>query len=332
MKSVSEWASNCWEKPAVSVVCWSFNHYQFLTQAIESILIQRTEFPVEIIIHDDASKDGTQSIIQSYALKYPKIIIPILQSTNQFSKGLDINLPAYNKTSANYIALCEGDDFWTNQFKLQYQFEYLNSNQNVAGVFHRGFAVNSIGKRIPFVWDNILFKNVYSQYECIFELLSGYPTASLCFNKKHLALPFPQYFSEHPTDYMFDILLTESGPLGYLDFEGCAYRQHSGGIWSTLSLIDIQMENAKRSASLYRDNHLRKKYPKLQNHFLHQLDVLWWLMYKNYNRGLFAANMSLIKMLFALWKKNKIAFIKWICRKDCPFIYKAKRDFMNFRY
>jgi hypothetical protein len=92
------------------------------------------------------------------------------------------------------------------------------------------------------------------------------------------------------------------------------------------------MENAKRSACLYRDDHLRKKYPKLQNHFLHQLDVLWWLMYKNYNRGLFAANMSLIKILIALWENNKIPFIKWICRKECPFIYNTKRDFMNFRY
>ena len=268
-------------------------------------------------------------IIKEYASNYPTIFRPILQSVNQFSQGLDINLPAYNNATGKYIALCEGDDYWTNDYKLQLQYDFLEKNSQLVAVFHRGFAVNEYGIRIPFVWDKLQYNCKYSQFDCIFTLLSGYPTASLFFKKEFLEPKFPEYFNSHPTDYMFDIFLTKNGPIGFQDFEGCAYRQHPGGIWSTLSLIEIQIENAKRFSSLFCNKELQAKYPELKSHFIHHLDVLWWMYFNTSKGGLNGAQYAFSKIIKIFIMKFPLNFIFWLFRKECPYLYTTKRSILN---
>ena len=106
------------EEIKVSICCITYNHEDYIADAIESFLMQETDFKYEILIHDDASTDKTADIIRSYELKYPEIIKPIYQTVNQYSKNTKI-LPTflYPKAKGKYIALCEGDDYWIDPLK-----------------------------------------------------------------------------------------------------------------------------------------------------------------------------------------------------------------------
>jgi len=99
-------------KPLVSVVCITYNHEHYIKDAIEGFLIQETRFPFEIIIHDDASTDATAEISRQYAEKYPNIIRLILQEENQYSQGKNVLPIVFAKAKGEYVALCEGDDYF----------------------------------------------------------------------------------------------------------------------------------------------------------------------------------------------------------------------------
>jgi len=115
--------------PLVTVCCTTYNHESYVREAIESFLVQETEFPFEIIIHDDASTDGTAAIIQEYAEKYPRLIRTIIQTENQYSKAGLINPRlVFPMAAGKYLALCEGDDYWTDRRKLHKQVSFLETN------------------------------------------------------------------------------------------------------------------------------------------------------------------------------------------------------------
>ena len=117
--------------PLVSIRCTVYNHEPFLRQCLDGFVMQKTTFPFEAIVHDDASTDGSAAIIREYAEKYPDIIKPIYETENQYSKGdgsLDRVMAAAIHPNAKYIALCEGDDYWTDPHKLQLQVDFLESH------------------------------------------------------------------------------------------------------------------------------------------------------------------------------------------------------------
>ena len=119
------------ETPTVSVLCHAFNHEAFIRQALEGILMQETDFPVEIIVHDDASADRTPAIIQELVREHGDRIVPILQQENQFSRGRRPKRFTYPKARGEFIALCEGDDYWTDPQKLQKQVDALRRHPEV---------------------------------------------------------------------------------------------------------------------------------------------------------------------------------------------------------
>lgn len=113
----------------VTVLCRTYNHERFIRHALEGFVTQKTDFPFEVLVHDDASTDKTADIIREYAKKYPAIIKPIYQQINQHSQKISV-IPKYMLPKANgkYLAWCEGDDYWTNPNKLQLQVEALESH------------------------------------------------------------------------------------------------------------------------------------------------------------------------------------------------------------
>jgi glycosyltransferase involved in cell wall biosynthesis len=112
--------------PLVSIFCTSYNHGHYIASAIESFLNQITDFPIEILIHDDASTDLTPEIIRDYERRYPTIINPIYQKINQHSRGIKINAEInYSRSKGKYVAICEGDDYWTDPYKLQLQVDHM---------------------------------------------------------------------------------------------------------------------------------------------------------------------------------------------------------------
>ena len=116
-------------KPLVSICCITYNHEAFIEDALQGFLIQETDFPFEILIHDDASTDKTVDIIRKYQANYPNLISPIYQKENQYSLGIKISPTfQYPRSKGVYIAYCEGDDFWHDPQKLQLQVEYLSAH------------------------------------------------------------------------------------------------------------------------------------------------------------------------------------------------------------
>lgn len=128
------------KKPLVAIRCITYNHEKYIRDALEGFVMQKTTFPFVAIVHDDASTDGTATIIREYAQKYPDIIIPIIETENQYSKhdgslGRIMNR-ACEDTGAIYYALCEGDDYWTDPYKLQKQVDFLESHPDYTLCFH----------------------------------------------------------------------------------------------------------------------------------------------------------------------------------------------------
>ena len=129
-----------WSKPLVTIRCITYNHKDFIRDALDGFVMQETSFPFEAIVHDDASTDGTVDIILEYAAKYPHIIKPVLQKENQYSKGkdshMDSDITAATSPHSKYIALCEGDDYWTKPYKLQKQVDFMETHPDVTLCFH----------------------------------------------------------------------------------------------------------------------------------------------------------------------------------------------------
>lgn len=121
--------------PLVSVCCVAYNHERYIRDAMEGFLMQETSFAFEILVHDDASTDRTADIIRAYQADYPDVVKPVFQTENQYTKGKRPGLINFQRAKGKYVALCEGDDFWIDPFKLQKQVDFLEANPGY-GVVH----------------------------------------------------------------------------------------------------------------------------------------------------------------------------------------------------
>jgi glycosyltransferase involved in cell wall biosynthesis len=124
-------------QPKVSICCITYNHEQFISECIEGFLRQKTAFPFEIIIHDDASTDATTEVIDGYRQRYPDRIRLILQKDNIYSRGLNPMSMVFPCCTGDYIAICAGDDYWTSPDKLQRQVDVLENEPEYSIVMHR---------------------------------------------------------------------------------------------------------------------------------------------------------------------------------------------------
>ena len=136
----------CTSNIAVSVLCLAYNHEKYIRETLEGFVMQKTDFSFEVIINDDCSTDATASIIREYEEKYPGIIRPIYQGENQYSKGVqiikDILVP---KANGEYLAFCEGDDYWNDAYKLQKQYDVLQVHQECSMSTHKVKCCNEDG-------------------------------------------------------------------------------------------------------------------------------------------------------------------------------------------
>lgn len=127
----------------VSICCLAYNHSKYIRQCLDGFVNQKTNFKFEVLIHDDASTDGTQDIIKEYEEKYPDIIKPIYQTENQYSKGVKITRTyQFPRAKGKYIATCEGDDYWCDSNKLQMQFDFLEKHTDYSACVHNTKILN----------------------------------------------------------------------------------------------------------------------------------------------------------------------------------------------
>lgn len=173
--------------PLVSIWCITYNHENFIRDAIEGFLMQETTFPVEIFIHDDASTDRTAEIIKEYADKYPKLFWTVLQSENQWAKGnRRILFDYHTKQRGEFIALCEGDDYWTAKDKLQNQVEILLKDPSINLVFHNAWAKH-VDSRRDFFLNYSIDKKRFDLIDIITR--EWFMATSSVVHRKHIQIP-----------------------------------------------------------------------------------------------------------------------------------------------
>lgn len=133
---MSNWQGDV-ANPVVSICCIAYNHAAYIAQSINGLLMQQTDFPFEILIHDDASTDGTTKIVKQFAREYPAIIRTVIQKENQYSKQPIISPRfLFPLARGKYIAMCEGDDYWSSPEKLMSQCQGLEENAEINLSFH----------------------------------------------------------------------------------------------------------------------------------------------------------------------------------------------------
>lgn len=112
----------------VTVRCITYNHVAYIEQCLTSLVSQKTTFSYEVLVFDDASTDGTSDIVRRFAEEYPNIIVPVIHSSNHYSRGIDTDEGFLDLAKGKYVAFCEGDDYWCSDDKLQEQFDYMESH------------------------------------------------------------------------------------------------------------------------------------------------------------------------------------------------------------
>lgn len=140
----------------LSIQCLVYNHESYLRQCLDGFIMQKTNFNYEVVVHDDASTDNSASIIREYARRYPKLIKPIYESENLYSRvGNKISFIINEKCSGKYIALCEGDDYWTDPLKLQKQVDFLEANLGYSMCFHNAIEHYEFGEKPDRIFSNV---------------------------------------------------------------------------------------------------------------------------------------------------------------------------------
>lgn len=144
----------------VTVCCTAYNHEKYIRNCLDGFIMQKTSFNYEVIVHDDASTDGTQDIIREYAEKYPDIIKPIYQKENKYQNNISI-IKEYilPQIRGKYVAFCEGDDFWCDPLKLQKQVQALESNPDSNLCVHSVQAINEDGSYLDKTYPNHLINS-----------------------------------------------------------------------------------------------------------------------------------------------------------------------------
>jgi len=223
----------------VSVVCITYNHELYLREAIESFLMQETTFPFEVIIHDDASTDNTTAIIKEYHSRYPNIVRPIYQKENQYTKGgFKPSVYAAGYASSEYIALCEGDDFWVSKRKLQIQIDAMESHPELDISFHSAYCIRDGVRDDKPSWnygfDRIFMPDVILSQTGIFA-----PTPSYIIRRAVLEKLPRWFFDTAPVgDVFLEMYGAKRGGALYLDNALAAYRVNSLNSWSSGFRID----------------------------------------------------------------------------------------------
>lgn len=252
-------------RPLVSVCIQTYNHKDYIATCLDSILNQETDFKFEIILGEDESNDGTRTICKEYAKKHPEKIKLYLRRREDVIYMFGKPTGRYNMVEnisaakGKYIAICEGDDFWTDSSKLQQQIDYLEKHLDAVGSFHNASVVDEKGFEKEAVYFNGHGKTIFNQSACLKDLKSRYATASLVFRATAIKNKLERLV-KIGSDFILDIFITEEGDLHYMDKNMSAYRVHGGGIWQGNSSIHNLKVDLARHIFLFNDKTFKNRY------------------------------------------------------------------------
>lgn len=260
--------------PLVSICCVTYNHAQFIRKCLDGFLLQQTDFPIEILIHDDCSTDGTTEIIREYEAKYPDLIFPLYEEENQYQHGkaAEIDFYNYRRARGKYIAYCEGDDYWTDPLKLQKQVDFMEANPEYSVCFHNFYVIdnhtntrkcpinlhnNSNIDGIDITSDMYIKNSFYGQPLTMIFRVSMY---DFQWYKKY------RYYRD--THEIYHLLNEGKGRI--LNFIGGVYSLHDGGIASSLSIH----KTAKGTMEICKELYVNNSRDRVIQKFLYSV-LLW---------------------------------------------------------
>lgn len=213
----------------VSILCTAYNHEKYIADALEGFVTQQTDFPFEVLVSDDASTDKTADIIRDYAERYPDIIRPFLFEENQYGQGTDIYQSYfYPNARGEYIAMCEGDDYWTDPQKLQLQVDWLDAHPEYSASAH-----NSIFLDCRTGQQDVRYAQTGDRDLLFDDVIpcggNAYHTSSLVYRHK-FSFERPDFAlaAKGYGDYPRAILLALHGPIRFIDRTMSVYRFASG--------------------------------------------------------------------------------------------------------
>lgn len=226
--------------PKVSIFCGTYNHEKYIRDALEGFLMQKTDFPFEIIVHDDASTDGTPFILKEYEKKYPDLIHVIYQKENQYSKFKYPTQFAFGIMrkilKGDYIALCDGDDYWVDENKLQIQVDYMENHADCVMTGHDAWKVNcQTDNRERFL---LLPKEMDISAEQLIVGTGDFTTSTMVFRRDMLYTD--DFFLDVTVgDYPLKLYCLAKGKIHYFDRAMSVYRYFSDGSWSSKQISNL---------------------------------------------------------------------------------------------
>lgn len=310
-------------KPLVAIQCLVYNHEPYLRDCLNGFVMQRTNFPFVAIVHDDASTDNSASVIREYAEKYPNIIKPIYEKENQWRKPdgslLRIMNNAIDENGARYIAICEGDDYWTDPHKLQKQVDILETNPKLMACVTNTCMVDNKGNLLEAKKENVVQGNkegVYNIYDFFKQPQHQYPTATVVYrirNIDEIRKKFRYTENAFLGDWTLWIILHSYGPFYYLDEVMAAYRINPTSLTHTVNRV----ARAKASREICRKvaDILPEEYSDIAA-YLRKTNWVWISLifaYRAEKRYLGALGSFIMAAIFcpkALWKTIRDALHK----------------------
>lgn len=256
------------DRPVVSMCCVTYNHADTIRQCLDGMLMQEVGVPVEIVVHDDASTDGTAEIVADYAARYPDHIRPILRKENQFSQGKRPAALAFAEARGDYMALCEGDDFWTDPTKIARQLAVLEAEPEVDMCahpvmiwdYHDGTKINEFSCRT--------MGGLFSVGEVLEKRITTVPTPSV-FLRRTAAENFMEFVSTRPNLRFGDIYIKFFGAsrngVRILPERMAISRARSPGSWSESVSAHPDRRIKEMSAKILGMSELISFAPDIQN-------------------------------------------------------------------
>ncbi|MBW4603172.1 MAG: glycosyltransferase [Calothrix sp. FI2-JRJ7] len=292
----------------------TYNHEQFIVQALESVLMQQVNFDYEIVIGEDCSTDNTRDILIRYQKEYPDKIRLLLPDKNL---GMHDNLIQTLKACrGNYIALIEGDDYWTSPYKLQKQVDFLDTHPDYTICFHNALYLCHDGSTLEYhkalpqkvfnLEDLLLFNNLM-------------PTASIIYRQGFIH-EFPDWiYKVDFVDRIIQLFASQHGNIGYIDEIMSVYRLHSQGNWSQKSQVEglLEMVNWCYCLDEYLDSKYQSKIKLLLSECYKQLAIIYW---KKIYRRKISNNKEAIE-----YTNKYLALLIWNIRRPFRFRNGSKK-------